>query len=599
MTRHILSIGFCGLLWSATAFGQERDAFSRDFETVRKDLVAWDPIRGEWLANSMVAMANQAPIPDRQFPENFTPAEMFSVLPDATRSNVRTAIQTNATNADSSSRQRWNSMNQFAQRPSCKPLMGRSYGDPHLQSFDGATYSFQTVGEFTLVKSQSGHMNVQVRQRNEGNDFSLNSAVAMWVAGDRVCLYANERPDGNNTTPLRVDGDAVYVEDRPFFLEHGGIIRKEKDDYIVTWPTGERVKLDMRGFNTTGFMNVAVEVFPCTDEYNGILGNANGRSNDDFDLPGNGGRTANMNFGVFGSSDPGAQAMEREYLAYIAKDFGRSWRISQGESLFDYGWGQSTLTFTDESFPRVHHTLGDMNTRDRDRARRDCERQGLTGAELNACVFDGGFLRIPPTPKPVIPRHTDNVVIKPLPAPTPNVNPGRRPSRQVNDIGTPIRVPDNGGNGTAQPLIKNPNNDTEGTPSRGVITEDPNTKNGLPKTEKEPVILSPATNNGTDIKQEEKPSVYYPPVEEDKPRKPIFNAGSMNPSTPSTNPVPSRQPNTTPVPSRQPNSTPAPAKQPSSTPIPSKQPSSTPSKQPATTPNSGGKVSTPTKIGRP
>lgn len=598
MTRHILSIGLCGLLWSASALGQTRDAFSRDFESVRKDLVAWDPIRGEWLASSMVAMANQEPVPDRQFPENFTPAEMFSVLPEATRTNVRTAIQTNATNSDSTSRQRWNNMNQFAQRPSCKPVMGRSYGDPHLQSFDGASYSFQTVGEFTLVKSQSGHMNVQVRQRNEGDDFSLNSAVAMWVAGDRVCMYANERPDGNNTTPLRIDGEAVYVEDRPYFLEHGGIIRKEKDDYIVTWPTGERVKLDMRGFNTTGFMNVAVEIFPCTDEYVGILGNANGRSNDDFDIPGNGGRSANMNFGVFGSNDAASQAMEKEYLAYIAKDFGKSWRISQPESLFDYGWGQSTLTFTDETFPRVHHTLADMDGRDRDRARRDCERQGLSGAELNACIYDGGFLRIPPTPKPVIPRHTDNMVIKPLTGPTPNVNPGRRPVRQTNTINDPIKIPNTTetGNGTAQPLIKNPDNGTEGTATRGVTDETTPTKNGLPRTEKDPTTVTPTTNNGSNgevVKPVEKPTIYYPPVEEEKPRTTIFNSGNTKPttSTPSSNPTPVRQPSSTP------SSTPTPVKQPSSTPV--KQPSSTPAKQPATTPNSGGKVNPPAKIGRP
>lgn len=601
MSTLVRSLSLVGLLWTGIATAQ--DAFNREFESIRQDLVSWDPVRGEWLANSLVAMSNNQPVPDRMFPENFTPSEMYSMLPSETRTRVRNTIQQQARNADSTSVRRWNEVNRFASRPGCNAVMGRSYGDPHLQSFDGAAYSFQTVGEFTLVKSQSGHMNVQVRQRAEGQDFSLNSAVAMWVAGDRVCLYANDRPDGNTTTPLRIEGQAIYVEDRPFFLDHGGVIRREREDYIITWPTGERVKVDIRGWNTTGFMNIAVEIFPCTDTYFGILGNANGRSNDDFQTGPNG-RNADINVGIFGSNDPASQTVEREYLNFLARDFAQTWRITQPESLFDYGWGQSTQTFTDLTFPRTHRTLGDMNDRDRDRARRECERQGLRGAELNACIFDGGFLRIPPTPRPVINDPTTGTVIRPT-RPTPNVNPGR-PVRER----APGERPSDHVPGTADPMIgqpgtNNPDVDTR-KPERPLnpVTREPATDPGVKEpgtapTPKDPAVRQPnpvtqPTTKEPASSEPTKPVYGPPPVEEDKPRRPIFTSPTSKPtSTPTRGNGGS---NGTSQPAPRP-STPSPAPRPStprpSAPSPAPRPST-----PKPSTNSPKPMSTP-KIGRP
>jgi hypothetical protein len=328
MKKHITFFGLFALGAFGTLFAQEKSSFSSDFQSIRKEMVSWDAVRGEWLATSMEAMANKKPTPDRNFPEEYTPAEMFSAMPTTTQDKVRGQIQRSSTsNTDSISRSQWSRLTSFTSRtPSCKPVMGRTYGDPHLKSFDGATYSFQTAGEFTLVKSGSGNMNVQVRQRNQSDDFSLNTAVAMNVGGDRVCFYANEKPDGNSSTPLRIEGEPIYVEGDNYYLEHGGTItRSGKNNYVVTWPTGERVKLDASQTGGMGFYNIAVEIYPCTDNFDGILGNANGRSSDDFDVrnPQGGIASSNWNMGVFGSTNQRDQVLEKEYLAFLAKDFAR------------------------------------------------------------------------------------------------------------------------------------------------------------------------------------------------------------------------------------------------------------------------------------
>ena len=56
-----------------------------------------------------------------------------------------------------------------------------SYGEPHEQTFSGASYAFQAVGEFTLAKSTTDDLDIQVReQRFPGAaDVSLDTATAM------------------------------------------------------------------------------------------------------------------------------------------------------------------------------------------------------------------------------------------------------------------------------------------------------------------------------------------------------------------------------------------------------------------------------------
>ena len=392
--------------------------------------------------------------------------------------------------------------------------MGRTYGDPHLASFDGASYSFQTVGEFILVKSTSGNMEVQTRQRAQTDDISLNTAVAMNVAGDRFCVYAQEKPDGNTSTPIRLNGDAIYVDELTYYLPHGGTVRKSgRNNYLVTWPTGETASLDIRN-GAFSFINVAVQVFPCADSYEGVLGNANGRTSDDFETRGNASRPDNLAFHTFGNTnDPAAQAMEREYLAWMSKDFAGSWRVEQPTSLFDYGFGQSTLTFTDESFPRVHHTLADLTPDQRDRARRNCERNGVTAIDMNGCIYDQGFVNIPPSPRPEIVDRTVAYNVTPVTKPVPNVNPGGSRIPRVEGSG-PGRDDGAGGNGNgAVPIGKqvgsesaSPNTESRDQGTNGTVTPKPTDTEGTVERPAPVVVDTP-----------KKPAPV--PVEEEKPER--------------------------------------------------------------------------------
>lgn len=584
---HFTLVFFCmGFLWPVLA--QETARFDEQFVDIDKELNSWDPVRGRWLGNSLKAMSAGQPIPDRTFPEDFSPGEMMRLVPPSTLANIRVMTQANGQNSmDIQERERWNRMNNYLYRPDCKLVMGRSYGDPHLKSFDGEAYSFQTVGEFVLTSANNGLLEVQVRQEPQRDDFSLNTAVAMRVGGDRVGIYTDNGRANSFRSPVLVNGFPVEISDRTYYLNHGGTIRKSGRDYTVTWPTGETVTVDIRSTGRMSFMNVAVQIYPCANaNYSGLLGNANGSRRDDFNVMGS-------SFGIFGGQSSGQ--LEKERQAYLAKEFANYFRVTPMSSLFDYELGQNTMTFTDYSYPRVHRSINDLPNDRRTAAQNACVRAGLTGDELNACIFDQGYLDIPPTPRPVIQDRTTNARLKPVERETPNVNPPRdirtNPSgesgREV-PVPRPITVGGESGReiiNEEKPQTASPNTRPNWQSSEGreesvepVSPVRPNVDKPTGQNKKELPNETPAPN---------RPARTEPKVEEETPRAtPIF--------TPKPKPVERPQP-----PAQQPKKRETPAPRPAQE-RPKPKPSPKPSQQPVqkTKTSTPAPAPSPSRVGR-
>lgn len=422
----LLAVGIlCG---SSMSFGQRSESFDKDYQQVKAELTSWDPVRGEWLSNSILAVADQSVIPDRNFPEDFTPYQMLTMVPTATMDRITSMVRGNATNPQNQDAVTWTEVQTVLSRPGCQPVSGRSYGDPHLVSFDGARYSFQTVGEFVLAKSNDGQLEVQARQKARQDNFSLNTAVAMNVGGDRVCLYAEDAPDGNSSTPIRVNGQPVQLNGDTYFLSHGGTIRMIKNAYVVDWPTGESVTASMSGGSSMRFMNLSFTVFPCTrNGYNGLMGNANGIERDDFNSTRGVPPVRMAGAGNMGGS---SEYLEKQRLAWLAKEFAEDHRITQATSLFDYPLGMSTFSFTDRSFPKVHYTMDDIDDDRRTTARRNCENNGISGPDMDGCIYDNAMLGIPPSSKPLIPDPTEGIRLQRVDGTTPNTNENPHPVKQ-------------------------------------------------------------------------------------------------------------------------------------------------------------------------
>lgn len=434
-----------GLLLPAKIFSQNK------YDKIRTELSSWDPVRGLWLANSYEALEKGNAIPVRMFAEDLTPSEVFQLAPEQTKKSIFEILsnspqatvsygsvpaQAPSVNANGFTRKSLDSSPETAPRvvsstgnfngifnnANCQLVQGRSYGDPHIRTFDGSTFSFQTVGEYVLASSRNGDFVVQGRQKAESDKVSMNGAVAMNVAGDRVGIYAQDNPS-RDQSPLRVNGQQVSLSNSTYFLSSGGTIQQNGRKYIITWPTGERVQADIIQSSGRSFVNLSIYVYNCYGDYSGILGNANGSRTDDFNVNG---RSFNNSlvFDPFDTRKFDSQTAfaEREQLRYLSNDFGSQYLVNTQNTLFEYANGANTWTYYNPNFPSTHLTLNDISSTQRERARQECIRQGIAREELSACIMDLSHANIQPTPQISTPDRVTGRTFTPVTEPRVNGN---------------------------------------------------------------------------------------------------------------------------------------------------------------------------------
>ncbi|NEQ87277.1 MAG: hypothetical protein F6K26_46825, partial [Moorea sp. SIO2I5] len=275
---------------------------------------------------------------------------------------------------------------------------GKSYGDPHLITFDGYRYSFQAVGEFTLLKSNDGEFEVQVRQSPVNSSLSLNSAVSMKFGQNHVALYSKDFPDSDTNNPLRINGYSVTVND-VLPLPDDSVIYRRGNNYVVSWLTGE--KLTARVYQRGQFNYIDISIFipsSRSTKYSGLLGNNNGNPNDELRFRSGEALPTQSTYGniqqLLNRTSPIPLPINTAlnlYLKKLNKDFGNSWRITQDESLFDYRPNQGTNTFTNLGFPEQYLNLGRLSTSELQAAEATCRQQGVESELIEGCVFDVAF----------------------------------------------------------------------------------------------------------------------------------------------------------------------------------------------------------------
>jgi uncharacterized membrane protein YgcG len=274
---------------------------------------------------------------------------------------------------------------------------GRSYGDPHLISFDDFRYSFQTVGEFILAQSADGKFIVQTRQgRVPNQQLSLNTAVAIQTGDDRISLYSQDFPDSDQTS-IWINNQPTQLKEGTFELPGGGVVQRNDQDYVVQAKTGELVTVRHTSQGDRAFMNVTVDV-PNSREYMGLLGNKDG--NPTNDLITRQGRVipTESSYGkitqALGNLLPipvPVSTLEQAFLAKLHRDFGDSWRISQAESLFNYASGKTTDSFSDRNFPSQYSTISSLMPKQIQAAEQVCRQAGVTDVTLEGCILDVGL----------------------------------------------------------------------------------------------------------------------------------------------------------------------------------------------------------------
>ncbi|MEA5452782.1 VWD domain-containing protein [Leptolyngbya sp. CCNP1308] len=271
---------------------------------------------------------------------------------------------------------------------------GTSYGDPHIITYDGYRYSFQTIGEFWLTAAPDGHFQVQARQGQiPSRPLSMNTAVAVGVGGHRLAIYAQDSPDGSS--PLWLDGNPFALAEGPTTLPGGGLVLRVGNRYQITWPTGETLQVSQTTMGGAAFLALSPEVPRRAGAYQGLLGNVNRNPNDDLQIRGGAvippqdvyAPVARLVQGLIPAPVPLNQ-VQNAFFQQLYRQFGDSWRVASGESLFDYAPGQSTETFTRRDFPSQFPSLLGVAPAQIQDATRLCQAAGVNEWMIEGCVFD-------------------------------------------------------------------------------------------------------------------------------------------------------------------------------------------------------------------
>jgi hypothetical protein len=256
---------------------------------------------------------------------------------------------------------------------SCGPNCSNSNGDPHLLTVNGYAYDFQAAGEFTLLRSSDGSLEIQARQEPWSVDqrhVAVNTAVAARVGSHRIAIYST-----GGGLQARVDGTAVDLKS-PMDLGGGGRISTYASDlpgFEVDFPDGTKMW-------AIGASAIDLEISPSVPLQTsgvGLLSRV---------VPGGLGVPAMPD----GTRLPAAADKQARHDVLYGK-YADAWRVTESTTLFDYDAGKSTATYTIEGYPAYADDIPAADLTAAQTAAGTSACAGITDSGLHGdCVFDVG-----------------------------------------------------------------------------------------------------------------------------------------------------------------------------------------------------------------
>ncbi|MEO0695621.1 MAG: VWD domain-containing protein [Pseudomonadota bacterium] len=272
-----------------------------------------------------------------------------------------------------------------------------SFGDPHIRTLDGFAYPFQTVGEYIFARKEDG-LEIQTRQQARNESVTFNTAVAFRAGNKRVVVYARDFPGVRTSrSNLWVDGSPKRIRSGGSNVGNATIEKRASGTYNVTFSTGEALDIRPRQIDGFDFLDIRFKSSP-TDpgNYEGLVGDRDG--NPDNDLQTREGDVVNESVNPYGSWMRQINSridlpipIDRLTLGFfdrLHEQFGESWRLNQEESLFDYGEGETTESYTDRSYPARYRTLASFPPAVLRDAQRECRNAGVPIDFMQGCVYD-------------------------------------------------------------------------------------------------------------------------------------------------------------------------------------------------------------------
>lgn len=372
---------------------------------------AWDENEGPWLYESMGTLVMGEQHPERPMAVNNTTFELLQKMDDNRIKRVERIAETeleNERNGSSTDQNRfyWEEWLRLLRSSNCDMSDSRSSGDPHMTTFDGEKYDFQTAGDYLLTSSSNENFLIQTQQVRHDEKISVNGAAFLDVNGDKIELYAQNHPDKNTDKIMRINGMVIGDERSEVILEHGGVIRYENGRNVVNWPTGEQLHFSVREFQNSALLDLNVFVPGCRSDYTGLLGNNNGDREDDITVRDENGETVSSAGDIdrsfdalFGKDRNKANNRDEQQarLNYLSRDFGNQFMLDAETSRFT----NPLVDLTDnERYPSENLTLAEMTDEEVEEALDECRKAGVREEDLFECAFDYGYVGLEPLTYP-------------------------------------------------------------------------------------------------------------------------------------------------------------------------------------------------------
>ncbi|CAH1801127.1 unnamed protein product [Owenia fusiformis] len=247
------------------------------------------------------------------------------------------------------------------------------WGDPHVRTLDGKTYSFNGLGEYWLIKTTDDYFTLQGRTSkaltSNGTATKATVFTAFAAKEESSDQFYVELADNMVDMIIRVNGEDVTdtveqlaSEDPPNTLDKTSLSLGVDSDGVVTaaFATGFslNVSVSVRSLSITITAPVLVNSSITTA---GLMGTFNGNTSDEYAKPN------------------GEVLPENSIDTEVYHDFGELWKITQNESIFWYRDNETTANFSNASFEPLF--LSNFTEEEQNEANTKCN------SEI-ACVFD-------------------------------------------------------------------------------------------------------------------------------------------------------------------------------------------------------------------
>ncbi|KAK2162840.1 hypothetical protein NP493_1501g01086 [Ridgeia piscesae] len=253
-------------------------------------------------------------------------------------------------------------------------IIGWLYGDPHIRTLDGFQYTFNGLGEYTLIETTHGNFTLQGRTAKARDDNGKEMDATIFSAfaardNNSDTFHVNMNATRNGLA-IFIDGESVIA----WFKAANDTAEHEYTNVILAKKSATEIEVTFTsGFSLT--IGVNAEQLDITvgasDKFKnhtkGLMGVFNGDPTDDLLPPGE---------NVVALSNSSSEKT-------IFYGFGELWRINQVDSLFYYVNGESYLTYAHPEFKPLflEDVTANMTDAQKAKAKRIC-------GDNKECIFD-------------------------------------------------------------------------------------------------------------------------------------------------------------------------------------------------------------------